>query len=130
MDAEENKRALWDKTSHIYKPWMERSEMIGLFEQTVQEVNRRTSGTLAEKNQAFIRDYTARVDAMAPRTTEARDAMFEERARARLAAFRNGTPVPKKNVSFADDDPLPDIRRALSEALERLDAYMLSKKSV
>ena len=128
MDTPANKLVLWDLTKHFYKAWMDRSKIIALFEETVQDVELATKGKLlTEQNNEFLSVYAARVEALLPETQEARDAMFEERARNRLLTFRSPTAAAKKNVSFdktVDRDELREIRQAVADALARLDHYL------
>ena len=131
MNLEANKRRLWEMTNHLYKPWMKRETIIALFEQTVVEIEEAMEGaTVQDKNNHFFKEYTARVGALAPETPEDRTSMFEELARERSALFSKGGAIKKEKVSFeapanrADDAELLAIRRALVDALTRLDVYI------
>ena len=129
MDTAANKLVLWDLTKHLYKEWMDRTKIIALFEETVHEVDNATKGNpLPDQNNEFLSVYATRVEALLPETQEARDAMFEERARNRLLTFRSpAAPAPRKNVTFdkaVDRDELREIRQALADALGRLDHYL------
>jgi hypothetical protein len=129
MDTPANKLVLWDLTKHFYQAWMDRTKIIALFEATVHEVDLATKGKLLpDRNNEFLSVYAKRVEALLPETQEARDAMFEERARNRLMTFRSSSnPAPKKSVSFdrhVDLDELREIRQAVADALARLDHYL------
>jgi hypothetical protein len=82
MNADENKRMLWDLTNHLYKSWMSREQVISMFEKTINEFNDGDE-SLIEKNKRFLSVYVERVASIQPIDAEQRAAMFEERLKAR-----------------------------------------------
>jgi hypothetical protein len=132
MNLEANKRRLWEMTNHMYKPWMKRERIIQLFEETVGEIDEALGeASVQDKNNHFFKEYSSRVAALVPETPEGRTSMFEERAKERSALFSKGVKKTyEKGVSFetpanrADDAELLAIRRALVDALTRLNVYM------
>ena len=126
MDVPENKRLLWDLTTHLYKAWMPRERVIALFEATIRDVNTGEE-PLLEKNKTFLKVYVEKVAALQPETAEERQNMFEERLQLKQQGVELNVihvPVPKKTDEARILEELADIKNMLHFIMERVRARL------